>query len=76
MHFPFSTDANRQVEVLDPPSNSECGDRIFVDGEDGGVPDEELRPKKKIWEKLQVCCNGIVVGFWLFDLSFILNLVA
>ncbi|XP_074073841.1 tyrosine--tRNA ligase, cytoplasmic [Macrotis lagotis] len=45
--------ASRQVELLDPPSGSAPGERVFVEGFEKGQPDEELKPKKKIFEKLQ-----------------------
>ncbi|XP_056651277.1 tyrosine--tRNA ligase, cytoplasmic [Monodelphis domestica] len=45
--------ANRQVELLDPPSGSAPGERVFVEGYDKGQPDDELKPKKKVFEKLQ-----------------------
>ncbi|XP_069478556.1 tyrosine--tRNA ligase, cytoplasmic [Ambystoma mexicanum] len=44
---------NRQVEPLDPPEGSAPGDRVFVEGYESGKPDEELKPKKKVFEKLQ-----------------------
>lgn len=44
----------RQVEPLIPPEGSAPGDRVFVEGYSTGSPDDELKPKKKIWEKLQV----------------------
>lgn len=45
----------RAVEPLDP-TDIECkpGDRVVVEGHESGKPDEELKPKKKVWEKLQV----------------------
>ncbi|GAB1598932.1 tyrosine--tRNA ligase, cytoplasmic-like [Argonauta hians] len=53
----------RQVEVLDPPEGSSEGEVIFVEGHIG-TPDKELKPKKKIWEKLQpeflVNSSGVV----------------
>ncbi|XP_006631409.2 tyrosine--tRNA ligase, cytoplasmic isoform X1 [Lepisosteus oculatus] len=45
---------NRQVEPLDPPEGSAPGERVFVEGYEAGRPDEELKPKKKVFEKLQV----------------------
>ncbi|XP_029658147.1 tyrosine--tRNA ligase, cytoplasmic [Octopus sinensis] len=42
----------RQVEMLDPPEGSSEGEVIFIEGH-MGTPDKELKPKKKIWEKLQ-----------------------
>lgn len=49
---------SRQVEPLDPPAGSAPGERVFVQGYEKGQPDEELKPKKKVFEKLQVkrCC--------------------
>ncbi|KAJ1178001.1 hypothetical protein NDU88_003251 [Pleurodeles waltl] len=49
-----STDGeNRQVEPLDPPEGAAPGERVFVEGYENGQPDEELKPKKKVFEKLQ-----------------------
>lgn len=49
---------SRQVEPLDPPAGSAPGERVFVKGYEKGQPDEELKPKKKVFEKLQVrCCS-------------------
>ncbi|XP_034358151.1 tyrosine--tRNA ligase, cytoplasmic isoform X1 [Arvicanthis niloticus] len=45
--------ASRQVEPLDPPVGSAPGERVFVQGYEKGQPDEELKPKKKVFEKLQ-----------------------
>ncbi|XP_068924227.1 tyrosine--tRNA ligase, cytoplasmic isoform X2 [Petaurus breviceps papuanus] len=45
--------AQRQVELLDPPSGSAPGERVFVEGYEKGQPDDELKPKKKVFEKLQ-----------------------
>ncbi|XP_060061783.1 tyrosine--tRNA ligase, cytoplasmic isoform X2 [Erinaceus europaeus] len=44
---------NRKVEPLDPPVGSAPGERVFVKGYEKGQPDEELKPKKKVFEKLQ-----------------------
>lgn len=43
----------RQVEPLRPPKDSRPGDKVFVEGYDKMLPDEQLNPKKKIWEKIQ-----------------------
>ncbi|XP_038613541.1 tyrosine--tRNA ligase, cytoplasmic [Tachyglossus aculeatus] len=49
-----STDGeNRRVEPLDPPPGSSPGERVFVEGYENGQPDDELKPKKKVFEKLQ-----------------------
>lgn len=41
------------MEPLDPPEGSAVGERVFVDGYTG-TPDDELKPKKKVFEKIQV----------------------
>ncbi|KAM9532352.1 tyrosine--tRNA ligase, cytoplasmic [Guaruba guarouba] len=41
------------VEPLDPPAGCCAGERVYVEGYEGGQPDEELKPKKKVFEKLQ-----------------------
>ncbi|KYO25823.1 tyrosine--tRNA ligase, cytoplasmic isoform A [Alligator mississippiensis] len=43
----------RQVEPLDPPVGCCPGERVFVEGYEHGQPDDELKPKKKVFEKLQ-----------------------
>lgn len=43
----------RQVELVEPPEGSAPGDRVSVQGYEG-EPDDQLNPKKKIFE--QVCC--------------------
>ncbi|XP_071818885.1 tyrosine--tRNA ligase, cytoplasmic-like [Apostichopus japonicus] len=42
------------IEPLSPPEGSSPGERIFVEGYEGKDPDEELKPKKKVFEKIQV----------------------
>ncbi|KAG1662472.1 Tyrosine--tRNA ligase, cytoplasmic [Nymphon striatum] len=49
-----SVDEPRKVEPLNPPTNSNPGDKVFIEGFEINKPDEQLNPKKKIWEKLQV----------------------
>lgn len=44
---------HKQIELLEPPETCDAGDQVFVDGYEAGVPDEQLNPKKKVWEKLQ-----------------------
>lgn len=44
----------RRVEPLDPPEGSSAGERVFIEGYETGKPEENLNPKKKVWEKLQV----------------------
>ncbi|XP_054855586.1 tyrosine--tRNA ligase, cytoplasmic [Eublepharis macularius] len=41
------------IEPLDPPVGSCPGERVFVEGYENGQPDDELKPKKKVFEKLQ-----------------------
>ena len=52
-HFFFREDP-RAVEPLVPPEGSLVGERVYIDGFESDNPDDELKPKKKIWEKLQV----------------------
>ncbi|XP_067281304.1 tyrosine--tRNA ligase, cytoplasmic [Pseudorasbora parva] len=56
----------RRVEPLDPPEGSAPGDRVFVEGYESGKPDDELKPKKKVFEKLQVDLkiSGEYVAQW------------
>lgn len=44
----------KQIEPLSPPEGSSPGEIIFVEGYEGKDPDEELKPKKKVFEKIQV----------------------
>lgn len=57
----FSEGEARKVEPLDPPEGSAPGERVFVEGYESGKPDDELKPKKKVFEKLQVCEFNIFV---------------
>jgi len=41
-----------KVEILCPPSNSKPGDKITVNGFPG-TPDQQLNPKKKVFEAIQ-----------------------
>ncbi|XP_026794625.2 aminoacyl tRNA synthase complex-interacting multifunctional protein 1a isoform X1 [Pangasianodon hypophthalmus] len=41
-----------KVEILDPPSGAEPGERVTFQGFPG-EPDKELNPKKKVWEQVQ-----------------------
>ncbi|XP_026144945.1 tyrosine--tRNA ligase, cytoplasmic [Carassius auratus] len=56
----------RRVEPLDPPEGSAPGDRVYVEGYESGKPDDELKPKKKVFEKLQVDLkiSGEFVAQW------------
>jgi len=54
-YFLYSEEPTRQVEPLRPPTNSIPGDKIVIEGYEDGVADDVLNPKKKVWEKLQVC---------------------
>uniref|UniRef100_A0A8D2KXK5 Tyrosine--tRNA ligase n=2 Tax=Varanus komodoensis TaxID=61221 RepID=A0A8D2KXK5_VARKO len=42
-----------RIEPLDPPAGCCPGERVFVEGYESGQPDEELKPKKRVFEKLQ-----------------------
>merc|ERR1712223_1714790 len=46
-----SRDEPKEVEPLLAPEGSNPGDRCMIEGYEG-EPDEQLNPKKKIWEKL------------------------
>ena len=52
--IPFFSEEPKNVEPLDTPEGSAPGDRVFIEGCESGTPDEELKPKKKVFEKLQV----------------------
>lgn len=41
-----------KVEILDPPSGAQPGERVTFQGFPG-EPDKELNPKKKVWEQVQ-----------------------
>jgi hypothetical protein len=53
MFYPISSLREAGVEALDPPAGSSIGDRVFVEGF-VGTPDEQLNPKHKVWETVQV----------------------
>jgi len=53
----------KEVEPLAVPEGSSVGDRVTVEGEKEGQPDEVLNPKKKVWEKLSVDLNTNQDGF-------------
>lgn len=61
-----SVDDPKQVETLIPPASSAPGDKIVVEGYEGGQPDEVLNPKKKVWEKLQtdLKTDGNCIAVW------------
>lgn len=48
-----SREEPREVEPLCPPENSKPGDRVSVEGYENSQPDDQLNPKKKVWETLQ-----------------------
>lgn len=53
------------VELVDPPTDSKAGDRVYFEGWEGD-PEAVLNPKKKIWETMQpgfTTTAGLQVGF-------------
>ncbi|XP_052089820.1 tyrosine--tRNA ligase, cytoplasmic-like [Mytilus californianus] len=56
----------RAVEPLNPPEGSAPGERVFFEEHESGKPDEELKPKKKVWEQLQpdLRTNSDCVAEW------------
>ncbi|KAF2473808.1 nucleic acid-binding protein [Lindgomyces ingoldianus] len=53
------------VELVNPPSDSKAGDRVFFEGWEG-EPEPVLNPKKKIWETIQpgfTTTDTLEVGF-------------
>lgn len=60
--MPRSIGEPRQVEPLDPPAGCCAGEHVYVEGYEDGEPDAELKPKKKVFEKLQV--RGCAGGLW------------
>jgi len=58
-----SREEPKEVEPLAVPEGSAPGDRVTVDGEKEGLPDDVLNPKKKIWEKLSVDLKTNSDGF-------------
>ncbi|KAJ2159515.1 G4 quadruplex nucleic acid binding protein [Coemansia sp. RSA 552] len=41
------------VEFVEPPSGSKPGDRVYFEGFADGKPEEQLKPKQKIFETIQ-----------------------
>lgn len=52
--IPLREGENKQVEPLDPPAECAPGERVYIEGYENGEPEAELKPKKKVFEKLQV----------------------
>lgn len=48
-----SNDEHTKVEFLTPPEGSVPGEKVFFKGH-LGEPEEMLKPKKKVWETVQV----------------------
>ena len=44
----------KRVQPLMAPEGSAAGDKVEVEGFEGKEPDEQLNPKKKVWDKLAV----------------------
>lgn len=53
LEFSNFSDDHTAVEPLIIPDGCAPGDRLTIEGF-SGTPDEQLNPKKKVWEKLQV----------------------
>jgi tyrosyl-tRNA synthetase len=49
-----SRDDPKEVEPLSVPEGCQVGDRCFIEGFETGKADEQLNPKKKVWERLAV----------------------
>jgi len=45
------------VEIVDPPAGAQVGERVTVEGFGEGEPDEQLAPKKKIFEEVAADCT-------------------
>jgi hypothetical protein len=43
------------VELVEPPEGAEVGERVSFEGFPGEA-DEQLNPKKKIFEQVQILC--------------------
>ena len=56
-----------QVELVEPPAGAAIGERLVVEGF-GGEADEQLNPKKKVWEAVSpsstpaLCLPQLVQG--------------
>jgi hypothetical protein len=52
------------VELVEPPEGAAVGERLRVDGYDCSQPDEQLNPKKKVWEAVSVAapCGPLLAG--------------
>ncbi|KAG9295773.1 hypothetical protein G9A89_009001 [Geosiphon pyriformis] len=48
-----ATSPEGKVELVDPPTGSQPGERVYFEGYQEGTPELILNPKKKIWETLQ-----------------------
>ncbi len=53
------------VELVNPPADSNAGDRVYFEGWEG-EPEGVLNPKKKVWEMIQpgfTTTEALEVGF-------------
>jgi hypothetical protein len=50
-----------QVELVEPPAGAAVGERVRVEGF-AGEPDEQLNPKKKVFEAVSASCMSFVQG--------------
>ncbi len=42
-----------RVELVEPPAGSKPGDKVSVEGFQQGEPDEQLNPKKRVFESVR-----------------------
>lgn len=47
------------MELVEPPAGAAIGERLRVDGFDCSQPDEQLNPKKKVFEAVS-CLRPLV----------------
>lgn len=57
-----SNSEHTEVVFLIPHSDSKAGDKVWVEGYQG-IPDEQLNPKKKVWDTLQPQLSTSDEGF-------------
>ena len=48
------------MELVEPPAGAAVGERLAVAGYDCTQPDEQLNPKKKVWEAVSGLASRLV----------------